>query len=114
MWSIEPHREEIVKYSVTVTLDEDEITKILVNPKDFLAQLRSIRAQWHRGASWAATGHASLNGHKPRKVVAKNAAGKRLWRCPKCHKFFRSPGRHLAACRGEKDPLARSALPVDE
>lgn len=115
MWSIEPHREVITKYSVTVTLDEDEITKLLVNPQPFLAQLRSIRAQWHRRQIFLMNGHASTR-KKVAQRAKKNEAGrlKRGWRCPKCHRIFKSPGRHLATCRGLKDPLALQNSPGDE
>ncbi len=59
MWKIEPKRETIVKYSLHIELDLDEINKILVDPRDFQKQLRIMRNSFTpRRANYATDGHA--------------------------------------------------------
>ena len=70
MWTIEPKRETIVKYSVTITLDLDEINKILVDPSDFQRQLRVIRNSFEpKRKNFASDGQA--HGSPPNKKHSK-------------------------------------------
>lgn len=107
MFTIEPKRETIVKYSVTVTLDEEEIARILVDAKPFQAQLRGIRSGWHARVRWTTIPKKnSARGGRPKgpKHFKEPVAG-RLTPCPKCGQKFKRLARHLVSCDG-RDPLS--------
>lgn len=69
MFSIEPKRETIVKFSLTITLDEEGINQFLVDPVWLQKQVRTFRAQHYKRSAWSATGHAD-----GRKATEKNQA----------------------------------------
>ena len=112
MFQIEPIEEVITRRKVMVTLDEDEIAKVLVDPREFQKALRAQKTAWngHRSV-WSATGHANAR-RAAKKATRPKAAEKKMTgvKCPKCHKVFKKLGRHVASCTGNRDPLA-SALP---
>jgi hypothetical protein len=116
MLQIEPIEEVITKRKLIVTIDEDEIAKILVDPRPFQKMLRKQKTAWsgtHR--NWASDGHATRP-QRARKAAEKKTVKIRGVKCPKCHKVFKALGRHVASCTGGKNPLAsvRVPSPLDE
>ena len=112
MWQIEPKRETVVKYSVVVTLDLDEINKILVDPRDFQRELRTLRNSFApRRATFANDGHA--HGDPPNKKHSKKngSASVKSQRCPKCKRVFTRLAKHTPYCQGP-DPLASKTAAV--
>jgi hypothetical protein len=59
MYNIEPKQTTVIHRSVVITLDEDEIAQILVDPRKFQKELRSVKSMWSNSVStWSATGQA--------------------------------------------------------
>ncbi len=117
MLTIETKRETVVKYSLHIELDLDEINKILVDPRDFQKQLRTFRNSFSpKRSTWSTDGHA--HGDPPNKVRSKKTApakaGGEFVECPKCHEMFKPRGLmiHLRSCTGES-ASPRSAASVD-
>ncbi len=103
MFIIEPKTETIVKHSVVVTLDEEEIASILVDPRAFQKNLRQIKKLWSKRSAWSHTGHADQRHTRIKKESEKKSGG--LETCPKCGLTFKRLASHLRACQGP-DPLA--------
>ncbi len=104
MFTIEPKTETIVKHSVVVTLDEEEIASILVDPRAFQKHLRQIKRLWSKRSAWSKTGQADQRpGRRAKKDAEKKSGG--LETCPKCGLTFKRLASHLRACQGP-DPLA--------
>ncbi len=106
MLQIEPIEEVVKQRRVVVTIDEDDIAKILVDPRPFQKMLRKQKSAWNGGHStWSATGHADGRSRTKRngKKVAKSGpkAQGRLKCQWGCGKRFKQEGwkvRHEQEC----------------
>jgi|MudIll2142460700_1097286.scaffolds.fasta_scaffold00120_21 hypothetical protein len=117
MLHIEPIEEIVTTRKLVVTLDEDDIAKILVDPRAFQKALRQEKSKWNGvRQSWSDTGHATTGAKRSRKTAEKKSGKVRGVKCPKCHKVFKALGRHAATCTGNKDLFAsvRAPSPLDE
>jgi hypothetical protein len=104
--------ETITKHVVVLSLNEDDIAQILVDPRPLQKHLREVKSAWHQGESaWSATGHAD---RRPRNGKAKRAgktaekksrglprggrSGAPAQICPHCRDSFKRLAKHLPAC----------------
>ena len=110
MLQIEPIEKVITQRSLVVTMDEEEIAKILVDARPFQKALRQQKSAWYHNGAWQARETKTIH---PKDVVKK--AGTRGVKCPKCGKSFKALGRHLSVCMGNKDLFgAAERSPLDE
>ena len=83
-YSIVSH--EQVTHRVTISLTETEVSEILMATERLLTQLRQERRNWET----------------PTRGKSKSRSGET--ECPKCGRFFKRLGRHVATCPGPEDP----------
>lgn len=117
MLHIEPVEEVVTKRKLVIEIDEDEIAKILVDPRGFQKELRKQKSKWYGPAAYMNNGHVRAKKAKAARKATENKSGKVSGvKCPKCHMIFKRLGRHASTCTGNKDPLssARVPSPLDE
>ncbi len=110
MLDVKPIEEVVTKRSVVITLDEEEIAQVLVDPRGLQKALREQKHLWNgNGTVWSETGHASTRAStkaQPKRAGLK-AAQKKMnekgQRCPKCKRIFKRLGRHVSTCTGKID-----------
>lgn len=96
MLKIEPIEEVVTTRKLIVTIDEEEIAHILVDPRDFQKALRQQKRNWNGHSTWSETGHATRAARKTSPPPKKNGDGPRR-EVPEVPQGFQGAG----AARGE-------------
>jgi hypothetical protein len=104
MLQIEPIEEVVTKRKVVVTIDENEMAKILVDARPFQKMLRKQKSAWRDDgrSTWSASGHADGNSRTKKQAAQVAQKGKGRLQCQwGCGKRFQQAGwkaRHEEIC----------------
>lgn len=98
--------ETITRHSLTLTLNEDEINAILVDPRKFQKALRDARSAWSmNGNTWSLTGRAPRQKDESKKAGRKGQphqpAGK--VKCAICSELVGAQGLHKHLARHQRE-----------